>query len=197
MSAGNSTAMQHCSFRRSSSASGGSCPFAPDQPIQTPPARFKIGSIAVARPPALRLVFHSVPSRPSSTGRRFETTIKRPFSAMSIDGCVAAKLRNKRLSVPLRSDPELSFRQPSPERLAESLPHLQRHRSSIAEVVSAGSQAREQLSLNPVVDTDPVTNPGSTQGGAEWRVTEYQPERKEPPPDLNAVNAAQPDEWEE
>jgi hypothetical protein len=48
-----------------------------------------------------------------------------------------------------------------------------------------------------VVDTDPVTNPGSTQGGAEWRVTEYQPERKEPPPDLKAVNATQPDEWEE
>src|SRR5438270_3605865 len=36
-----------------------------------------------------------------------------------------------------------------------------------------------------VVDTDPVSNPGSTQGGAEWRVTEYQPKRKEPPPDLN------------
>jgi hypothetical protein len=31
-----------------------------------------------------------------------------------------------------------------------------------------------------VVDTDPVSNPGSTQGGAEWRVTEYQPKRKEP-----------------
>jgi hypothetical protein len=28
-----------------------------------------------------------------------------------------------------------------------------------------------------VVDTDPVSNPGSPQGGAEWRVTEYQPER--------------------
>jgi hypothetical protein len=28
-------------------------------------------------------------------------------------------------------------------------------------------------------------------------VTEYQPERKEPPPDLHAVNAAQPEEWEE
>jgi hypothetical protein len=23
------------------------------------------------------------------------------------------------------------------------------------------------------VDTDPVSNPGSEQGGAEWRVTEY------------------------
>src|SRR5438105_4721838 len=40
-----------------------------------------------------------------------------------------------------------------------------------------------------VVDTDPVSNPGSAQGGAEWRVTIYQPERKEPPPDLKAVNA--------
>jgi hypothetical protein len=48
-----------------------------------------------------------------------------------------------------------------------------------------------------VVDTDPVSNPGSTQGGAEWRVTVYQPERKEPPPDLNAVDAALPEEWEE
>jgi hypothetical protein len=48
-----------------------------------------------------------------------------------------------------------------------------------------------------VVDTDPVSNPGSTQGGAEWRITEYQPERKEPPPDLHAVTATQPDEWEE
>jgi len=48
-----------------------------------------------------------------------------------------------------------------------------------------------------VVDTDPVSNPGSTQGGAEWRVTVYQPERKEPLPDLNAVDAAQPEEWEE
>jgi hypothetical protein len=33
-----------------------------------------------------------------------------------------------------------------------------------------------------VVDTDPVSNPGSTQGGAEWRIGEYQPERKEPRP---------------
>jgi hypothetical protein len=48
-----------------------------------------------------------------------------------------------------------------------------------------------------VVDTDPVSNPGSTQGGAEWRITEYQPERKEPSPDLNGVEATQPDEWEE
>jgi hypothetical protein len=48
-----------------------------------------------------------------------------------------------------------------------------------------------------VVDTDPVSNPGSTQGAAEWRVTEYQPERKEPPPNLNAVITRQPDEWEE
>jgi hypothetical protein len=31
----------------------------------------------------------------------------------------------------------------------------------------------------------------------EWRVTEYQPERKEPPPDLKAVNAPHPEEWEE
>jgi hypothetical protein len=48
-----------------------------------------------------------------------------------------------------------------------------------------------------VVDTDPVSNPGSAQGGAEWRVTIYQPERKEPPPHLNAVDASQPEEWEE
>jgi hypothetical protein len=48
-----------------------------------------------------------------------------------------------------------------------------------------------------VVDTDPVSNPGSTQGGAEWRVTEYQPERKEPPPDLKGLNATHPEEWEE
>jgi hypothetical protein len=37
----------------------------------------------------------------------------------------------------------------------------------------------------------------ATQGGAEWRLTEYQPERKETLPDLKAVNATQPDEWEE
>jgi hypothetical protein len=35
-----------------------------------------------------------------------------------------------------------------------------------------------------VVDTDPVSNPGSTQGAVEWRVTEYQPERKQPLPTL-------------
>jgi hypothetical protein len=48
-----------------------------------------------------------------------------------------------------------------------------------------------------VVDTEPVSNPGSTQGGVEWRLTVYQPERKEPPPDLPGVSAEQPDEWEE
>ena len=48
-----------------------------------------------------------------------------------------------------------------------------------------------------VVDTEPVSNPGSTQGGVEWRLTVYQPEPKEPPPDLHAVSAQQPDEWEE
>ena len=48
-----------------------------------------------------------------------------------------------------------------------------------------------------VVDTEPVSNPGSTQGGVEWRLTVYQPEFKEPPPDLHAVSAEQPDEWEE
>jgi hypothetical protein len=48
-----------------------------------------------------------------------------------------------------------------------------------------------------VLDTEPVSKPGSAQGGATWNVMVYQPERKEPPADLNAVNAEQPDEWEE
>ena len=48
-----------------------------------------------------------------------------------------------------------------------------------------------------VVDTGPVNNPGSTQGGVEWRLTVYQPERTEALPDLNVVDAAQPEEWEE
>ncbi|MGI8958535.1 MAG: hypothetical protein ACR2IV_01995 [Bryobacteraceae bacterium] len=48
-----------------------------------------------------------------------------------------------------------------------------------------------------VIDTDPVSNPGSAQGGAEWRLTVYQPERKEPLPDRNTVNATEPEEWEE
>jgi hypothetical protein len=46
-----------------------------------------------------------------------------------------------------------------------------------------------------VVDTDPVSNPGSPQGAVEWRMTVYQPERKEPPPpDLNTVNAMHSEE---
>ena len=48
-----------------------------------------------------------------------------------------------------------------------------------------------------VVDTDPVSNPGSAQCGVEWRLTVYQPERTEALPDLNVVDAAQPEEWEE
>jgi hypothetical protein len=46
-------------------------------------------------------------------------------------------------------------------------------------------------------NTDPVSNPGSKQGGAEWRVTECEAERKEAPPNLKTVNTTQPDEWEE
>ena len=48
-----------------------------------------------------------------------------------------------------------------------------------------------------VVDTEPVSKPASVQSPAEWRVTIHQPERKEPLPDLNAVNATAPEEWEE
>jgi hypothetical protein len=48
-----------------------------------------------------------------------------------------------------------------------------------------------------VVDTDPVSNPASAQSAVEWRVTIHQPERKEPLADLKAVNATEPEEWEE
>jgi hypothetical protein len=34
-------------------------------------------------------------------------------------------------------------------------------------------------------------------GGVERRVTEYQPERNEPLPNLSVANAMQPEEWEE
>ena len=47
-----------------------------------------------------------------------------------------------------------------------------------------------------VVDTDPGSSPASTQGGAEWRVTGYQPERKQSLPGLKGVSATQPDDWE-
>src|SRR5439155_7572749 len=60
------------------------------------------------------------------------------------------------------------------------------------------AQKAERLARGvKVLDTEPVSNAGSTQGGATWNVTVYQPERKEPPPDLHAVKAQQPDEWEE
>jgi hypothetical protein len=55
-----------------------------------------------------------------------------------------------------------------------------------AKAVSRVHKAERLARGVKVVDTDPVSNPGSTQGGAEWRVTEYQPERKEPPPDRHS-----------
>lgn len=48
-----------------------------------------------------------------------------------------------------------------------------------------------------VVDTEPVSNPSSTQGGAIWNIRIHQPERTEAPPDLDTVNAKIPDEWDE
>src|SRR4051812_36850367 len=77
MSAGRFTAMLDCSFRRSSSASGGVSPDVPDHPIQIPPTFFRMESIAVANPPLLRFVVQLEPSRINETGSRLETTTKR------------------------------------------------------------------------------------------------------------------------
>src|SRR5450755_4507053 len=81
-----STAMQDCSSRRSLSDSGISSPCVPDQPIQTPPACLRMGSMAVAKPPELLFAFHSFSSFTKETGSRFETTIKRELFAMHFHG---------------------------------------------------------------------------------------------------------------
>src|SRR5947209_20316686 len=75
--------MQDCSSRRSWTASAGSSPGVPDQPIQTPPARLRIGSIAVANPPALRLVVHLSSSFVKETGNRLDTTMSLECSGIS------------------------------------------------------------------------------------------------------------------
>jgi hypothetical protein len=58
-------------------------------------------------------------------------------------------------------------------------------------------QKAERLSRGvKVLDTEPISNPASPQGEAEWRVTIYQPERKGPLPCLDEPTETI-DEWEE
>lgn len=67
---------------------------------------------------------------------------------------------------------------------AKAIPRIQK-----AERLARGAE---------VIDTEPVGRPGSSQdGSAIWNIHVYQPERTEPPPDLDTVNAKVPDEWEE
>jgi hypothetical protein len=48
-----------------------------------------------------------------------------------------------------------------------------------------------------VIDTEPISAPGSSQGGAVWNVIVHQPERAEPLPDLNQLSGPEAEPWED
>jgi hypothetical protein len=110
---------------------------------------------------------------------------------------------NARLALEMLMAPVLEFQRAleDPERRAalDNLETLELFKLCVAAARQLPLlQQAERLARGcKIVDSNPMSNPASTQGGHEWRIVIYQPPQPEGLPSLERICNDEPDEWEE